>query len=194
MEADVELDSLRRLWQARAPAVPDMRERVERDTRRMRWFVAGDIAVTVVFGGGSLAWAALSRRTDVLVLAIGVWLFIAIASTLAFLLRRGAWTPAAATTTAFLDLTILRCRRRREAVAVQAVLYVMILGFDLTWIYFATPRPVAGALAFLTSGAILWVWAITAVLGVAAVKYRQKLTRELAALTELRREIDAGSR
>jgi hypothetical protein len=194
MEADVELDSWRRLWQARAPVVPDVRARVERETRRMRWFVAGDIAVTIVVGGGSLAWAVLSRRTDALVLAIGVWLLLAIAWTLAFLLRRGAWAPAAATTTAFLDLTILRCRRRHEAVVAQAVLYVMILGFDLTWIYFATPRPVPGAVAFLTSSAIVWVWAITAVLGVAAVRYRRKLARELSALTDLRREIDAGSR
>lgn len=194
MEADVELDSWRLLWQARAPVVPDVRARVERETRRMRWFVAGEIAITIVFGGGSLGWAALARRTDVLVLAIGVWLLLAIAWTLAFLLRRGAWAPAAATTTAFLDLTILRCRRRHEAVAAQVGLYLMILGFDLTWIYFSTPRPVPGALAFLTSTAVVWVWAITAVLAVAAARYRQKLARELAALTGLRREIDAGSR
>jgi len=193
MEGDVELDSWRLLWQARAPVVPDVRDLVERETRRMRRFVAGEIAITIVFGGGSLGWAALSRRTDVLVLALGVWLFIAIAWTLAFLLRRGAWAPAAATTTAFLDLAILRCRRRHEAVIAQAVLYVMILGFDLAWIYFSTaPRAQPGALAFLTSGAIVWVWAVTAALAVAAVRYRQKLARELAALTGLRHEMEGG--
>lgn len=193
MQADVELDAWRVLWQARAPAMPDVKALVERETRRMRRFVAGEIAVTIVFGGGSLGWAAASRGTDVFVLAIGVWLFIAIAWTLAFLLRRGAWTPAAATTTAYLDLAILRCRRRREAVMAQAVLYTMILGFDLTWIYFSTPpRATPGALAFLTSGAIAWVWVVTAALAVAAVRYRQKLARELEALTGLRREIEAG--
>jgi hypothetical protein len=193
MEADVELDAWRVLWQARAPAVPDVKALVERETRRMRLFVAGEIAITIVFGGGSLAWAALSRRTDVLVLAIGVWLFIAIAWTLALLLRRGAWTPATATTTAYLDLAILRCRRRHEAVMAQAVLYAMILGFDLTWIYFSTPaRGTLGPLAFLTSGGIAWVWAVTAALAVAAVRYRQKLARELEGLTGLRREIEAG--
>jgi hypothetical protein len=195
MEADVELDAWRRLWQARAPVVPDVRALVERETRRMRWFVAGEIAITIVFGGGSLGWAALSRRTDVLVLAIGVWLFIAIAWTLAFLLRRGAWAPAAATTSASLDLAILRCRRRHEAVVAQVVLYAMILAFDLTWIYFSSAYHAgAGALAFLTSGAIVWVWAVTAALGVAAVRYRQKLALELAALTGLRHEIESGPR
>jgi hypothetical protein len=195
MEADVELDAWRLLWQARAPVVPDVRALVERETRRMRWFVAGEIAVTIVFGGGSLGWAALSRRTDVLLLAIGVWSFIAIAWTLAFLLRRGAWTPAAATTAAFLDLAILRCRRRHEAVIAQAVLYAMILGFDLAWIYFSSAhRATPGVLAFLTSGAVVWVWAVTAALGAAALGYRQKLARELAALTALRHEIEAAPR
>ena len=195
MEADVELDAWRLLWQARAPGVPDVRALVERETRRMRRFVAGEIAITIVFGGGSLGWAALSRRTDVLVLAIGVWLLLAIAWTLAFLLRRGAWTPAAATTTAFLDLAILRCRRRREAVVAQAVLYVMILGFDLTWIYLSgAHRATPGAVAFLTSGGVSWVWAVTAALGAAAVGYRRKLARELEALTALRHEIEAGPR
>jgi len=194
MEADIELDSWRLLWQARAPVLPNVRALVERETRRMWWFVAGEIAVTIVFGGGSLGWAALSRRTDVLVLAIGVWLFIAMAWTLAFLLRRGAWAPAAATTTAFLDLAILRCRRRREAVVAQVVLYIMILGFDLTWIFFSTPRHASGALAFLTSSSIIWVWAITAALAVAAVSYRRKLARELTALTDLRRGIETGPR
>ncbi|HEU5256092.1 MAG TPA: sigma-70 family RNA polymerase sigma factor, partial [Vicinamibacterales bacterium] len=39
-----------------------------------------------------------------------------------FLLRRDAWAPASMTTTAFLDLSILRSRRRREGVVAQAVL------------------------------------------------------------------------
>src|SRR5688500_3530046 len=116
MEADIELDSWRRQWQADARVLPDPKALVERETRRMRRVVAGDIAVTLVLGGGSLGWMWLSRRTDVLVLALGIWLFIGIAWTLAFLLRRGAWAPVSATTAAFLDLAILRCRRRHEAV------------------------------------------------------------------------------
>jgi hypothetical protein len=69
----------------------------------------------------------------------------------------------------------------------------MILGFDLAWIYFSSaPRAQPGALAFLTSEAIVWVWAVTAALAVAAVRYRQKLARELAALTGLRHEVEGG--
>lgn len=194
MEADLELDMWRRQWQQGSPPLPSLRERVERETRWMRRFVIGEIIVTIAFGGGSLAWAALSRRTDVLVLALGVWAFIAIAWTISFLLRRGAWTPVTSTTTAFVELSILRCRRRRESIIAQAVLYVMILGFDLAWIYFAGgPGAGRSMMAFLMRSEFAWVWVVTVVLAVVAVKQRQKLARELEYLTGLRGQIEDGS-
>ena len=193
MEADRELDAWRREWQAEPPALPDLKARVERETRTMHRFVVAEVLVTVVIGGGSLVLALLSPGIDMVVLTIGVWVFIAIAWTISFLLRRGAWAPVTATTMAFLDLSILRCRRRREALFAQAVLYALILGFDLAWIYFASePGTRHGVVPFLTSPRIAWIWPVTAVLGVAAVRYRRKLTRELAALTSLRQQIDGG--
>ena len=188
MNADVELESWRDQWQSAAPVSPDWMERVERETRQMKRFVAAEIAVTVVIGGGSLVWAALTRRLDGLVLAAGVWCFIGIAWITSMRLRRGAWTPAAANTTAFLDLSILRCRRRRRAIAAQSVLYSLILGFDLAWIYIARPR--AGGLAvFLTSAGIAWIWPVTAALGIAAILHYRKLTRELRSLMRVRQQI-----
>jgi hypothetical protein len=192
MQADVELDLWRRQWTAEPYDPSALRQRVERETRAMRWFVMAEIAVTIVFGGGTLTWAALSARTDALVLAVGVWVFIAMAWTISFLLRRGAWAPVTATTTAFLELSILRCRRRRESIVAQSVLYVLIVGFDLTWIYFARPSRAAGVAAFLTSGEIAWVWVVTIVLAATAVWQRRRLGRELETLTRLQRQI--GSR
>jgi hypothetical protein len=190
MQADVELGLWQRQWKADPYDPLALKQRVERETRAMRRFVMGEIAITIVFGGGSLAWAALSLRTDALVLALGVWAFIAMAWTISFLLRRGAWTPVTATTTAFLELSILRCRRRRESIVAQSVLYVLIVGFDLAWIYFARPsRAAAGAAAFLTSGEIAWVWVVTLALSVAAVWQRRRLGRELETLTRLQRQI-----
>jgi hypothetical protein len=194
MEADLELDAWRRLWQADSSVLPSLKERVERETRWMRRFVIGEIIITIVFGGGSLAWAALSLRTDILVLALGIWAFLAIAWTMSFLLRRGAWAPMTATTTAFVELSILRCRRRRESIVAQAVLYVMILAFDLTWIYFARGSPTErSVIAFLTNPDIAWVWLLTAALGVVAIRQRRRLARELENLIELRRQIEDGS-
>jgi hypothetical protein len=191
MEADLELDSWRRHWQQREVALPDLKDLVERQTRMMRLWVAGETIVTTVFGGGSLALAALYRRTDLFVLAAGIWVFIAIAWAISYLLRRGAWAPVTATTSAFLDLTILRCRRRRESIAAQCLLYTMILTFDLVWIYFARElRAADGVLEFLTSGGVVWVWIVTAALGVVALWQRRKLGRELEVLTRLRSQID----
>ena len=159
----------------------------------MRRFVVGEIIVTIIFGGGSLAGCA-SLRTDVFVLALGVWAFIAIAWTISFLLRRGAWTPLTATTMAFVELSILRCRRRRESIVAQALLYFMILGFNLTWIHFAR-GPAAGrpVIAFLTGSEFAWVWAITLALGVVAIKQRQRLAREFGTLMDLRLQIEDGA-
>ncbi|HEX2442506.1 MAG TPA: hypothetical protein VHJ77_01080 [Vicinamibacterales bacterium] len=193
MQADVELGLWQRQWRAEPYDPSALKQRVERETRAMRRFVIGEIAVTIVFGGGSLAWAALSVRTDALVLALGVWAFIAMAWTISFLLRRGAWAPVTATTTAFLELSILRCRRRRESIGAQSVLYVLIVGFDLTWIYFARPsRAAHGIAAFLTSGEIAWVWGVTLALAVFAVWQKRRLGRELEMLTRLQRQIGGG--
>jgi hypothetical protein len=188
MAPDVELESWRRHWQAAGPVPPDLKGRVERETRRMRRFVVTEVIVTIVFGGGSVAWFVLSHRTDARMHAIGIWAFIAAAWTISFLLRRDAWAPAALSTAAFLDLSILRCRRRREAVIAQSVLYAMILAFDLAWIYLGRPEHTSdGVVSFLTSSGFAWVWLVTAALAVAAVRQRQRLARELETLTKLRR-------
>ena len=188
MDADVELQSWRTQWKTSASVVPDLKARVERETRIMQWILAGEVLVTVVIGGSTLGWAVVSRRTDAIVLTIGTWNFIAIAWVMSFLLRRDARAPAAMSTAAFLDLSIIRCRRRREAVAAQALLYSAILTFDLVWIYLAGhERP--GVVPFLTSGPIAWLWPLTAVLGVLALKKRRRLARELESLFRLHADL-----
>lgn len=191
MDIDVELQTWRAHWQAVAPVLPlDLKARVERETRVMRWIVAAEVAVTVGIGGGTLLLAGLARRTDALILAIGTWIFIGIAWAVSFLLRRDAWAPASLTTAAFLDLSILRCKRRREAIGAQAVLYTAILTFDLIWIYFAQTNHPRGIVGFLTGGGIAWVWPVTVLLAGLEATRRRRLTRELNALTRLRVDLD----
>jgi len=187
MDVDVELDSWRRNWHAGQPAAPDLRARVERETRRMRRFVIIEVIITIVFCGGTLGWTLLSRRTDALVLTVGVWFFTAAAWAISYLLRRDAWAPATLTTAAFIDLSILRCRRRYESVVAQAILYVFILTFDLAWIYTGRADRIA-LLPFLTSPGVAWVWMVTALLAAAAVAQRHRLRRELQGLESLRRQ------
>jgi len=191
---DVELESWRAQWQSVAPPPRDLKDRVERETRMMRRFVIGELVVTLVFGGGSVTWAVLAGRTDAVVLAIGVWVFIAVAWTISILLRREAWSPATLSTAAFLDLSILRCRRRRAAIAAQAILYVVILAFDLAWIYLFGQEPGSRDVkSFLTSGNLVWLWMVTTVLGIAAIRHRHKLSRELETLTHLRADLEGDT-
>jgi len=154
----------------------------------MRRELIAEIVITVVMGGGALAWALAAWRTEVTVLALAVWFFIAIAWMASSLLRRGAWQPVTATTSAFVDVSILRCERSVQAIWIQAVLYVVILTFDLVWLYFYRGESRIGDLLTrpLTLVALLIV---TPLLAAAAVWYRRRLLRELKNLTELKRAV-----
>lgn len=195
MESDTELDTWRRQWQTDDVIPPDLRQRVERETRNLRRAVYAEIAVTAVMGGGVVAWALVSQRPIVLALAIGVWFFIAVAWVISIGLSRDVLKPSATTTTAFLDISIRRCRHRLRALMAQALLYVLILAFDLVWIYHyeAETRP-RDPWAFLTSGGVLVVWPVTAMLVAAAVWYRRRLHRELQNLLNLRRQLGDSER
>jgi hypothetical protein len=190
MVVDLELQTWQRRWQTAAPAVPDFKARVERETRVMRRQLAAEILVTMVFGGGTLGWAVASQRIEAIVLAAGVWSFIAIGWVVGLHLRRDAWAPTSLTTQAFLDLSIVRCRRRREAIIAQVVLYVSILTFDLAWIYLATPHGTRYSVgSFLVSPGVAWVWVVTVGLAWRAVHLRRRLGHELARLTVLANQL-----
>lgn len=190
MDIDLELQAWRSDWQTASAAPVDLTRRVERETRSMRRYMLFEILITVVFGGGTIVGAALATWDDALVLTVGVWIFIGVAWTMSMLLRRGAWAPITATTAAFLELSILRCQRRREAVLAQAVLYVTLLSFLLWWIYGHRSHEFEGVSAFLASTELWWVWLVTVVLAALAARQRQRLGLELDALTALRDAIE----
>jgi len=191
VEIDLELERWQGEWRAHEAIPADLARQVARGRRWMWWGVASEIAVTAVVGGGSLGWALVSRRADVTMLAAGVWTIIAIAWTLSVLLRRGAWQPATMTTAAFLELSILRCERGLQALVAQAALYVVILGFDLVWLYsFGAETSVWG---FLTRPAVVLIaWIGSLVAATAALWYRRRLRRERARLLQLRRALEEG--
>jgi hypothetical protein len=188
MDADLELDSWRQDWKTGEAVPMDLADRVARETRRMSQFVHGEIAITLLFGGGSIAWAIVSRRSQDLVLVVGIWVFLAIAWGISWWMRRGVWTPLTTTTSAFLDLSILRCRRRRESIFAQVALYVAILSFNLWWVH-ANGRPAGmDVWTFLTDPSLAWVWAVTAIFAVFGARQHRRLGRELQALTALQRD------
>ena len=185
-EPDLELEGWRQQWNAHETVPPDLAKAVEAGTRSMRRGLIAEIVVTIVMGGGALGWAIVSRRPDVIVLATAVWLFIAIAWIASMLLRRGAWQPVAATTTAFVEVSILRCERSLQAIWIQAVLYVVILVFDLVWLYYY--RAESSVVEFMLRPMVVGVLTVvTPLLATAAVWYRRRLRRELKNLEKLRR-------
>src|SRR6185436_5507823 len=157
-------------------------------SRRLRAFRIGEIAITLAFGGGSLGWALVSRRPDVIVLAAGVLVFLTIAWAFAIRNRRGIWAPESLTTSAYLELSILRAERRLQALGFSVLMYAAILAFDLAWIYQASDRA-SGLWPFLRSPSILIVWGVTVALGLTALWHRRRVGRELASLATLRRQL-----
>jgi len=178
MKPDLELEAWREQWQADTEVPADLRRKVERGTRNMRLLLALEVLITVVLGGGSTLWAALDRRTEMVVLSAAVWLFFAAAWTFAAINRRGTWLPVAVSTAEFLDLSIRRCQRRLASSAFGAGLYFAEMAFCLTWLYWDPAR--REPLPAIIFGVA------TPIFVVGLVQYRRKTRAELEKLLELR--------
>src|SRR5688572_18936047 len=107
MNENVELDRWRLLWQARVegPDAADLRDRVERETRRRKVALIAPVLVTLVIGGGTTALAVATRGTLEIAVAIEAWLAIAVTWAVALWIDRGNGAPLGNTTTAFVDIT-----------------------------------------------------------------------------------------
>ena len=191
MDIDLELESWRRQWQS-APAdiLTDLSSRVHHQVRMVWIGLVLSSLVTILFGIGIPAWAIVSGRFDVAVLAAGVWVMLLVAWSTSIALGRGTWRPSAATTSAFLDYAILSCRRRRQSIVAAAMLYAVLLTFVMTWKYFerATVSP-TDVWTFLTTGFNLVVWGVTLALAALALWRRRALQLELANLLELAKDL-----
>lgn len=184
-EIDNELEQWQRQWRTQEAIPPDLVKAVEAGTRKMRYGRIAEIATTLVMGGGATVWALTTSRTEAAVLAIAVWVFLAIAWTASLLLSRGTWQPVTATTAAFVEISILRCVRRLQAIWIQAALYVVILTFDLIWIYYY--REESSVFEFLRRPTVLVVlFVVTPLAAAAAMSSRRRLLRELNNLKSAR--------
>jgi hypothetical protein len=179
MTPDVELEAWREEWQADAEVPADLRRKVARGTRFMRLMLAGEVLVTVTVGGGYTLWAAVDPRTEMLVLAGAVWLFLAAAWTAAIVTRRGTWSPTTPTTADFVDLSIRRCRSKLAAMRFSIWLYFAEIAFDLTWLYRDPARRV------LTPAIIVGI--VTPIFLIGVARIRRRIQAELDRLLEFSR-------
>jgi hypothetical protein len=192
MTSDTELELWRSEWvsDSTGAAPIDLRRMMERQSRRMRVAVVLEVMLTVMMGGGYTAWVVLAPRPGGAILVIGVWLLFALAWIFALINRRGTWQPADADTSTFLELSLRRCQRRLRAANFAAVLYVLDVVFDLSWLFHYQPRGKSLPLGkFLTSGPVVALWLCT--LGAVAflIWYKQKKRAELAYLLAFQREL-----
>lgn len=192
METDNELETWRLEWQADNFVPPDLRKRVERDIRRQRLSFRASVAVTVLMGGGTTLWAAVSDESSAVLVVAAVWLFIGItwATSIPLERMRGSSKPLAETTAAFLEFSIHDRRARRQGIAVAAALYAGFFSLMVAWKYreLAAEMPLDVA-TYLTSGRVMAQCAITAALAGIALGRRQRLNRELHHLTTLRQRL-----
>ena len=191
MTGDPELDAWKQQWQARDAVPQGLRLRVEREIRGVRYQQVVAIAITVLFGGTTVAWALVAGRRDAIVLAAATWTFITINWLTTIVLSRRVGqprVPAAPTTTAFLDFAIQNCRRKRDGIAAAAVLAPIFLAFMLVWRY--QTLPLESVREYLLSVRVLMILSIAMVLGVVGLRRHRALGDELENLRAMRRRYE----
>ena len=189
MNQDIDLDRWQLLWRARAdgPTADDLRDRVERETRRQVVALILPALVTVVIGGGMAARAFSTGTVADIAYAVETWLFIAATWAGALWIARGDWRPLGQSTVAFVEISIRRCRAVVNSLRLAVGLYVVQLAVTLALHgYFSS----AGWTVLLTSAPMIAIGWVGLPLAIVAAGYviRRK-TRELAGLLELRRQL-----
>jgi hypothetical protein len=189
MNENVELDRWRLLWQARAdgPDAADLRHRVERETRRRKAALIAPVLVTLFIGGGTTALAVATRGTQEIAVAIEAWLFIAVTWGVALWIDRGTWAPLGNATTAFVDISIRRCRSDITGLRVAVLLYVGQFVAILALKQSLSPVP---PLDLLTAWPVVLLgWVVFPLFLVWTISYGRSRERELRRLLELRRQL-----
>jgi hypothetical protein len=184
---DPELAEWRKEWENDIAVPPDLndvlRRKVERQSRWMRIMRLSEVLITVVFGGGTIAWALRSGEVSVFVLAALTWVSLILAWKISLTNTRGLWSPVAETNSEFLDLSIRRCQSQVRSSAGAAVLYLFNLSFALCWVY--VDQKILPLGVFLLSRRVCVVWVVTLIFFVWLVWYRRAKQAELSRLLSL---------
>jgi hypothetical protein len=195
MSTDGELESWRRQWQSGAPpaadtnAVEELRRRVLRETRWLKWSLVAPILVTVGVGGAMSVRALRTAQLMDVLFAIETWIFTLVTWIGCLWIAHGTWRPLADTTAAFVDVSI----RRREANARGATfglcLYVAQLVFVVLALGTASP---AGVVPLLTSSLVIVAgWIVVPIGLVALFLFHRRQRVEIERLHELERQLQS---
>jgi hypothetical protein len=189
MNQNVELDQWRLLWQARAdgPNAADLRDRIEREARRRKAALVLPVMVTILIGGWMTTQAVTNTTVEDIVFAIETWLFIAVTWAGALWIDRGTWQPLGETTSAFVEISIRRCRSAIDGMRLGACLYVGQLAVML-----ALKRSLLaiGWLELLTAWPVIAIgWIGLPVFLVASTWFVRRKRAELGRLLKMRGQL-----
>lgn len=155
-EPDDELRDWMADWQAEPEPALEVRDAIRRRVQRKSLRMALAAILETVFALAMLAfvvWSALREPTLINAGAMAcLALLILWATGCSLWYLRGTWRPNAETTSAFLDLSILRCQRRLRAVRAGWWLLALELAVMIPWIVLSLKAKTAGfgLLAVLT--------------------------------------------
>lgn len=123
---DLELDDWRREWSRDTEPLPELKQRVRRQDRRLRWGLVA-LAATLVAG----VVLALSFATSGWWgFATGLWVSVLVVGGYVLWTRRGTWEPAGQTSLAYADLIHRRAVAEvRKMVFLRRTVAVVILGY-----------------------------------------------------------------
>lgn len=125
-------------WQADPEPAPEIRDAIRQRIKRKSLRMALAVAFEILFTLAMLAFLTRSALRDPAPFNVGAMVCLALlvlwieGCSLWYL--RGTWRPSAETTSAFLDLSLLRCRRRLRALRAGWWLLALELGIMIPWI------------------------------------------------------------
>lgn len=194
-ETDREMREWMEDWRDDAPPAAEVRAAILRHVRRrsrtLALVTAGEVIVTILLLG--LFGVLLSRARDpetIAVLVAGGLLAVS-AFALANWNRRGTWRPSVETTEAFLEISLLRCRRSLRAVRYSYGIMVVEAFLLVPWLVIGIlrrpdTRPL-GWNPYLFYGALLALIFGAMLLG--CRWYARRVRRERHVLRETRRDL-----
>ncbi len=187
-EPDNELRDWMSDWQGDPEPAPEVRDAIHRRVQRKSLRMALATAFEIVFALAMLAfvtWSALREPTPINAGAMAVLaLLILWATGVSLWYLRGTWRPSAETTSAFIDLSLLRCQRRLRAVRAGWWLLALELAVMIPWI----------VLSLKAKGAAFGLLAVlTALVSTVLIVTERRTRRELREWEEMRGSLDYAS-
>lgn len=171
----------------------DLIRRVERETVRMRM---GNLALLapVLLASVFSVFVVVSRSIWGILFAAGLWLIMGLAGWFLKRAQQGIWTPAAETTTAYLELSIKRCGRPQKDLRGSLRFSGFMTVFVLVGVYGLLHNlgVLRNAVAYwIVAATFLWTIAVMGFVMFGLYKGLKKRQSELDYLLDLQRRLRA---